>query len=221
MSLTNTEFATQLTTLLSGHLTVSDPSALGTSLTTLLNSWLEGSITTAELARKLAETLGYWNQNQLEFKSWYTGTITGGPHSDGTYPLTNGVGSTAYFPSLAKLASQMQRGQDAAADVNLFVQGILSPSELLGGLLYAGNATTFDVSRSRAKCTGAPTGTSVITITKNGSSVGTVTFTSGSTTGTVALTNTSISPGDLLQFTAPSTYDASFQNVFITLAGTL
>jgi len=65
----------------------------------------------------------------------------------------------------------------------------------------------------------ASTGTAVIDLQKNSVSFGTVTFTA-STTGVIAVaSDTSFVPGDVIQFVAPSTADATLADISISLAG--
>lgn len=79
-------------------------------------------------------------------------------------------------------------------------------------------AITFDASRSQASAETGATGSSVFTIYINGSSIGTVTFGAGSSSGTVALTTTTASAGDVLKIVGPNPQDATLAGVSITLS---
>ena len=68
----------------------------------------------------------------------------------------------------------------------------------------------------------AATGSTIFTIAKNGSSVGTMAFAAVTTTATFAMsTATSFAAGDVLTITAPGTPDATLANLAWTLSGTL
>lgn len=69
----------------------------------------------------------------------------------------------------------------------------------------------------------AATASTVFQITKNGASIGTITFGTGATTGTFASsggTAQSIASGDILAIQAPASPDATLANIGITLTGT-
>ena len=67
----------------------------------------------------------------------------------------------------------------------------------------------------------AATGSTVFTISKNGSSIGTITFAISGTTGTFSGAGGSFTSGDLLQVTAPSSQDTTLADIGITLVATL
>ena len=74
---------------------------------------------------------------------------------------------------------------------------------------------------SYASCITAPTATTIISLKKNGSVVGTVTFLAGNTTGTfVAASSVTLSAGDILEVVNQPISDISFANVSINLTGT-
>ena len=67
----------------------------------------------------------------------------------------------------------------------------------------------------------AATASTVLTVYKNGVSVGTVTFASAGTTGTVLTTAISMVAGDILTVVTPSTIDATFADFACTITGTM
>lgn len=78
-------------------------------------------------------------------------------------------------------------------------------------------------SGSYAVASVAATASTVFTVTKNGSSIGTITFAISATTGTFTTSGGSaqtLAAGDVLAIVAPSTPDATLANVGFALAGT-
>lgn len=68
----------------------------------------------------------------------------------------------------------------------------------------------------------AATAASVFTIAKNGTQIGTITFSAGSATGTISIPSaTNFAVGDLLTITAPATQDTTLTDLDITLLATL
>lgn len=68
----------------------------------------------------------------------------------------------------------------------------------------------------------AATAQTILTVNKNGSSVGTITFAASGTTGTFVTTGTTVSfaAGDIITITAPASPDTTLADLAITLAGT-
>ena len=64
-----------------------------------------------------------------------------------------------------------------------------------------------------------PTAPFVFTMLKNGAAWGTVTFGTGSTTGTFSIPTPTLAAGDVLTVRAPVASDPAFANVGITLVG--
>jgi hypothetical protein len=98
-------FASQFAALLVDQgVTLDNATTFATSFSTQLTDWLggEGAIPAA-LSQKLATAIGNINIDALQRIEWWTGTITGGPNSDGLYPMTNAAGVTTPFPCLAKI----------------------------------------------------------------------------------------------------------------------
>ena len=115
------------------------------------------------------------------------------------------------------------KGAALPADVGIdFGVGVLTASQTIGfHAVRAHNfAANFASSQGVAKV--ASTGTAVITVYKNGTSIGTITYTSSATPAfaTSGGSAESLAAGDLLEFVAPSSPDATLAGVRITLFGT-
>jgi hypothetical protein len=107
-------------------------------------------------------------------------------------------------------------------DVHAFYPGIPTDAAVVLRIPVA-RAVTFadDFSGSYGKASAASTGTAAFDVLKNGSSVGTITFTSSATaTFVTAAGSLSLAAGDVLSITAPATADATLADVGIVLAGT-
>jgi hypothetical protein len=74
---------------------------------------------------------------------------------------------------------------------------------------------------SQAKASTAATASSVFTIYKNGSSIGTFTFAASGSTAAFSGAGASVVAGDLITIVAPGTQDATLANIAFTLAGNL
>ena len=61
-------------------------------------------ISNSALALQMSELLDLWRVRELQFRDWLSGTATGGPFSDGTYPLQSYLEETFYVKSPAALA---------------------------------------------------------------------------------------------------------------------
>ncbi|MBX3580845.1 MAG: hypothetical protein KF810_02975 [Rhizobiaceae bacterium] len=107
-------------------------------------------------------------------------------------------------------------------DVAVFAQGKPAAGELLLRHVFSDTGVTFpaDLSASRASGRDAATAEAVVSLEKNGSEFGTVTFAAAGDTGTfAAATPTGFAAGDILTVIAPSPRDATLADVSITLAG--
>lgn len=65
------------------------------------------STTNAILAAKIAELLAGWQNRENELADWQGGTATGGPASDGLYPLTDALGNVVQAKSIAKIEADV------------------------------------------------------------------------------------------------------------------
>ena len=120
----------------------------------------------------------------------------------------NGVWTAVYDPKY-DLALSITGKPAANAYVLNFC--VVNPFTLPAGL--AGSV---------AKSNSAATGTATFTIYKNGSTVGTIAFAPGSTTGAFTFSALqSFAAGDFIQIIAPATQDTTLANIGFTLKGTL
>lgn len=78
-----------------------------------------------------------------------------------------------------------------------------------------------DQTSGQAKSGVAATGSTVFTVAKNGTQIGTVTFTAGNVTGTINVTESVFAVGDLLSVTAPATADATLADTDFTFNAVL
>ncbi|MBB40951.1 MULTISPECIES: hypothetical protein [Hyphomonas] len=84
--------------------------ATGTSPSVTLSSWLihKDSLddySIAQLTGILSVAATRFTNASQEFRAWTAGTVTGGPNSDGEYPLSDGVGNSYLVPCPAKIAA--------------------------------------------------------------------------------------------------------------------
>lgn len=166
-----------------------------------------------------------------QLRDWMAGTVLGGYNSDGTvsdgvaphggyWPLSNGL-VTYYVQSPAKMVHDTMKGDkgdNASQDFAIDVVGTFGPSEYMGGFI-APIAATYNPSGSYATAGVAPTSSFVVTIKKNGAAWGTITYSAGSTTGTVAISSPTVVAGDIIDYYGPATPDATFTHFKHTLRG--
>lgn len=112
---------------------------------------------------------------------------------------------------------------NAAADVAVdFGVGVLSNSQTIGFRATRVHNFTANFGSSKGDATAASASSAVITVKKNGSAIGTITY-STSTSATFATSGgaaQSLAAGDLLEFVGPSSADSTLAGVRITLLGT-
>jgi hypothetical protein len=95
-----------------------------------------------------------------------------------------------------------------------------SNQEIIGINAVIAFSLAVNCTGSYASLETASTSTAVFKIKKNGTQIGTITFTS-STTGVFAMASSqTFNPGDLLVVSAPTTVDATASGLSITFAGT-
>jgi hypothetical protein len=78
-------------------------------------------------------------------------------------------------------------------------------------------AFTIAASRCTAKAGTAATASTVFTVKKNGTSIGTITFAAGATSGTFSFSNTAIAAGDFITIEGPGTPDATLADIAFTI----
>jgi hypothetical protein len=106
-------------------------------------------------------------------------------------------------------------------DMAFFIGGTADTINIqVGAFLVTRNVSVLAAAGHLAKCETAADATVVYPIKKNGTSVGTVTFLNGNTTGTVVITaDFVLIPGDILQVFAPTSTNTAIENVVITIVG--
>lgn len=73
------------------------------------------AITNAALAQQISELVDYWRTRDVQFAEWLGGVPSGGPYSDGRYPLTDYLGVTQYLYCPAALESGVASSASSAA----------------------------------------------------------------------------------------------------------
>jgi hypothetical protein len=141
----------------------------------------------------------------------------GGPGAGGTLVVTAKSGNT-----LTLLNSAGQAAITYPYDISLYWAGILAANTKLTRFVFD-RAISFAVNLagSIANAGTAATASVSITIAKNGTSIGSLTFAAGATSGAfsvAAATNFAI--GDLLTLVGPGAADATLADISVTLTGT-
>jgi hypothetical protein len=201
-----------------------DATEFQTSMAALLPDW-DGTVEDA--ARRAMVAIQSLNagldaqfSRDQDISAWALGSATGGPASDGIFPIRVGT-STVNLPSPAKLTSMTLKGDPGTPspqDVAIDVTGTFAASEYIAGFIVPEN-TTFIPGSSFAKSGTAPGAAYVIAIKKNGAAWGTITFAGGSTTGVTAIAAPTTVAGDLVQYFAPATFDGAFSHLTHSLKG--
>lgn len=62
---------------------------------------------TSDIANQVSALIDAWRGYTAQLRDWLAGTATGGPFSDGRYPLTDSRGNTFYVPSPAAQAARV------------------------------------------------------------------------------------------------------------------
>lgn len=119
------------------------------------------------------------------------------------------------------IAKSISGGGTTTAPVGLvaYMTGTYTASQtLLKALVPMAVTLPLNLAQSYAKCDVAPTAAVVCPITQNGTSIGSVNFAAGATSGTFTFaTQISVLPGDVIIVAAPSTADATFAGAAISL----
>ncbi len=113
---------------------------------------------------------------------------------------------------------------DSVADVSFFTAGTPGSSAKVARHVFT-RATRFvgNFDSSKGSADTASTGTATFTVKKNGSSVGTIVFTSATTATFTTSGGTSVdfAIGDVMTIAAPSSVDATLADISVTLYGIL
>lgn len=142
--------------------------------------------------------------------------ITGG--TSGT-PQRLGIGSSG---QVLGISSGAPAWVSQPYDMAMFAPGVLANSQKLTRVNMA-RAVTFPsgLTGSYATAGVAATASTTFTITRNGTSIGSINFAASATTGTFTFSSAvTTAAGDIIQVTGPSTADATLADVSITLVGT-
>jgi hypothetical protein len=139
--------------------------------------------------------------------------------SAGAGQLLHTTGTTG---GLVAVAPAAQAGGAAPFDIAVYFPGQPEAAERLLKLEVArGFTLPVDLAGSRGHADTAATAEAVCTILKNGSSVGSVTFATGSQDTAFTLAGgLALVPGDRLELVAPATQDATLAGLALTLIGT-
>lgn len=103
--------------------------------------------------------------------------------------------------------------------IQFFVGGTPLASEVL---LYVPAMLSFSITNANVSAAAlvAATASTVFTVKKNGTSIGTITFAASGTTGTASITTTSYAAGDFFELDAPSSADSTLANISFSFLGT-
>lgn len=105
------------------------------------------------------------------------------------------------------------------ARIPIFIQGQMTNGELLARYIMVDDGLEFDSTNSEASAVTAATAETIISLKKNGTQFGTVTFAASGTDGAIS-GSTTFSTGDVLTVVAPATADITLGSTSITLAAT-
>lgn len=135
---------------------------------------------------------------------------------------STGAAATPAFRALVAADLPSGFGSSIPYDIGFFAEGTLTTSEVIARFVCPRALSLASGASGVAICGVAPTGaTAVVTLTKNGSSIGTVTYATGSTTGTVSITgSTSFAIGDIIGWVGPASVDATLADPSVTLTAT-
>lgn len=106
-------------------------------------------------------------------------------------------------------------------DLALYVEGLTTASESLLRFTAPRAFSLAAGASGQATAGTAATGSTVLALAKNGSSIGTVTWAAAGTVATISITSTTaFAVGDVLTVTGPATPDATLAGLSVTLAAT-
>jgi len=107
-------------------------------------------------------------------------------------------------------------------DLALYNEPVLTSSESVFRAIFAGAATfPAGLTGSQFIAGVAATGSTILTLKRNGSSIGTITFGAASTTATASFaTAVTFFAGDVLEVVGPASADATLAKISLTLRGT-
>jgi len=127
-------------------------------------------------------------------------------NAKGVWDKTGSASSTATVPFDV---AQFINGKPLTNEVLVKViapRQISLPQNLVGSYMKSGIAATSNT---------------VLTVYKNGTSQGTITFSAGATTGTISTSAITLNAGDILSVVAPTTVDSSFADFACVITGSM
>ena len=164
-----------------------------------------------------------WNATASK---WEPGTVSGGGGGGGSSSLSGDSDVTLTSPSDRQVltydgGSSKWKNANSPYNLGAFLAGTLGDGEtLMAHIAPYDVAFPSGLSGSFVKSGVAAAASTMIKIQKNGSTVGTITFASSATTGTIAITgDPSLVAGDVLSLVAPATADTALADVALTFAG--
>jgi hypothetical protein len=145
-----------------------------------------------------------------------SGIATGATANDTDANLKNRANHTG--TQLASTISDFNTAADArlTRGLSIFCSGVPANNEVIGGGIAPYSFTIVQANCS-AKSLVAATASTTITLKNNGSSIGTVVFGIGSTTGTVTITTAAVTAGDNITAHGPATADATLADITILI----
>jgi hypothetical protein len=147
-------------------------------------------------------------------------TVTGDGTLNVDVPVPAPAGALA-LPLRANAAATALEYYSPPYDVALFVEGVMTNAETVLRFVAPRAFTLAAGATGAAKAGTAAVGSTVLTISKNGAGIGTLTWAAAGTVATVNITSaTAFAAGDVLAIVGPATADAALADIAISLAGT-
>jgi hypothetical protein len=144
------------------------------------------------------------------------GQLVWGPNSQQVLSTPSPFDVGVWKPNIVSTAAPITQ---TIYDVGVFFPGTFANAQVMLYLKLERNVTfSAQFSPSTAVCQVNPTGAVSVSILKNGTSVGSIAFSTGGV-ATFSGSAVTFSVGDILEITAPATADATFANVGIILSG--
>lgn len=135
----------------------------------------------------------------------------------GTSTVTNYLDRRQYAPlALVSVAGSIPY------DLPMFFPGAMTSSQTLARILFT-RTVVFPSSLTGSQCSAgtAATGSTTVTLNKNGSSIGTLVWAASGTVPTITFSSSvTFNAGDLLTVVGPATADATLAAISLTIAAT-
>lgn len=120
---------------------------------------------------------------------------------------------------IAEVKSAIEANARPIKALNSFCSGKPANNEVIGGGI-APYSMTIDSFSCKAHAVVAATASTVFTIKKNNTNIGTVTFSAAGTVGVFSITTTTVAVDNLITIHAPASADATLADITIQLRGT-